>query len=166
MTMLEKEMSTTFASAIIPGSESERKVLVSILENEWQDHFHTRNQTWKTLDIDGILVVALLGISWQLHNYLATSLVAGLLILTAFFGACITIHHRSVEVSKFTHIKDIEEKLGVIGLLKDTQLPYPIKWYKVFQRKHFSTSSFILLTHYIILIFGFVYLIFSIIYLK
>jgi hypothetical protein len=137
------------------------------ISDEWQDHFHTRNQTWKTLEIDATIVVALIGISWQLHNLVATSLVAALLILSAFFGVCITIHHRNVEVIKLTCIRDIEEKLGIesMGLLKDTQVPYPIKWNKVFQRKHFSTSAFILLTHYIILIFGLIYLIFSILHL-
>ena len=163
--MPEKEMITTLPSEIIPVTERDRKVLVPILENEWRDHFHTRNQTWKTINIDGILVVALIGINWQLRDYLATSLVAGLLILTAFFGACITIHHRNVEIKKLTHIREIEKILGVMDLLNDTEIPYSIKWNKVFQGKHFSTSAFILLTHYIILIFGFVYLIFCIIHL-
>jgi hypothetical protein len=159
--MPEKEILTGSPSAIIPETESNRAVLVAVLENEWQDHFNTRKQTWKTLDIDAVLVVALIGISWQLHNNVATSLVAALLMLTAFFGACITIHHRDVEVRKLTHIRDIEDELGVMKFLIDTKIPYPIKWYKVFQLNHFSTSSFILLTHYVILLFGFIYLIFS-----
>ncbi len=166
--MPEVERFAALPSSTFSSTEGERDVLIAILENEWQDHFHTRNQAWKTLDIDAILVVALLGISWQLKNSLATSLAAALLIIAAFFGACITIHHRNVEITKLTHIYHIEEKLGMkgTGILKDIQIPLPIKWYNIFYHKHFSTSSFILSMHYIILLFGVIYLVFSIFMLR
>jgi hypothetical protein len=161
----EKETLTGSSSAIIPETESDKAVLVAILGNEWHDHFNTRQQTWKTLEIDAVVVVGLIGISWQLHNHIATSLVAVLLMLTAFFGACITIHHRKVEVNIFEHIIDIEKDLGAWKYFEKENTPFSIKWYKPFEWNKFSTISFILLIHYIILLFGFIYLIFSILHL-
>jgi hypothetical protein len=100
----------------------------------------------------------------NLGNFIATGIVSLLLVMTAFFGARITIHHREVEIDKLSNIKEIETKLGaeqmgLVGIGKE-RIPSPIIWYKVFHRKP-STLMFILVTHYMVIFFGITYLFFS-----
>lgn len=141
---------------------SNKEVLLKFLEIEWQDHFQTRTQTWKTLELEALLVIGLIGINWQLRNQVATTVVAALLMIAAFFGARITLHHRKVEERKIANVIKIEQKLGAeeMGLFDDVTVPTPLKWHSVFSRKA-NTSLFILTMHYIILVFGVTYLIFT-----
>ncbi|MBI3912816.1 MAG: hypothetical protein HY327_01275 [Chloroflexi bacterium] len=138
------------------------QVLLKCLELEWQDHFQTRAQTWKSLEIEAVLAVALVGIDWRLGNVLATSAVALLLIIAAFFGSKITIYHRKVEVMKFTHIIEIEKRLGMLvpGLFGDVKQPEPFKWLDVFSLKS-NSLLFVLRMHTILLTFGIIYLVFG-----
>lgn len=145
-------------------TKSDKAVLLKFLEIEWQDHFQTRTQTWKTLEIEAPLVIGLIGIDWQLRNRLATMIVAALLIIAAYFGARITIHHREVEQNKISTIIDIENALGAaeMGLFTKVHRPSPLRWYSVFSRQS-STSLFILIMHYILMLFGATYLIFTLV---
>jgi len=138
------------------------EILLKSLEMAWQDHFQTRTQTWRTLEIEVALAVALIGIDWRLDSIFATSAVAFLLIIAALFGALITIRHRNqVEVTKFLHITNIEKKLGLLelDLLANVKKPEPIKWKDIFSFKS-NTSLFILRMHIILQAFGLIYLIF------
>ncbi len=142
-------------------TESSRtEILLKFLEIEWQDHFQTRTQTWKTLELEALLVVGLIGINWQLRNQAATMVIAALLVIATFFGARITLHHRDVEVKKISTIIDIERRLGAaeMGLFAEVARPTPLKWHSIFSGKA-STPLFILMMHYVILIFGVTYLI-------
>ena len=139
-----------------------QEVLLKCLELEWQDHFQTRVQTWKSLEIESVLAVALVGIDWRISNVYATSAVAVLLIIAAFFGAKITIAHRKVEVIKFSHIIDIEKQLGMLepGLFGDVKKPEPFRWLDAFSLKS-NTLLFVLRMHTILLTFGIIYLVFA-----
>ena len=163
--MTTKEVLPKPATAPEELRKIDKEVLLKFYDMEWRDHFQTRRQTWKTLEIDALLVVGLLGINWQLGNFIATGIVSLLLVMTAFFGARITIYHREVEIDKLSNIKEIETKLGaaqmgLVGIGKE-RIPSPIIWYKVFHRKP-STLMFILVTHYMVIFFGITYLFFSV----
>lgn len=137
------------------------EILLKCLEIEWQDHFQTRIQTWRTLEIVAAIAVGLVGIDWRIGNPFATSAAALLLILAAGFGANITLRHRKVEREKFEHIIEIEQKLKLpeFGLFKGIKPPALIKWLDVINPKKSNTPLFILRMHLILMAFGIVYLI-------
>jgi len=138
------------------------EVLLKCLEMEWLDHFQTRNQTWKSLEIEAVLAIGLIGIDWQLDNIFATSMVGFLLIISTIFGFLVTIHHRNnVEVMKFAHIIDIEERLGMLepDLFGDVKKPRPFKWIELIPLK-ISTSLFIIKMHLALMVFGIIYIFF------
>jgi hypothetical protein len=138
------------------------KILLKCLEIEWQDHFQTRIQTWRTLEIVAAIAVGLVGIDWQIGNPFATSAAALLLIAAAGFGVLITRRHRKVEREKFENIIEIEKKLQLpeIGLFKEAQPPALIQWRDVVNPRKSNTPLFILRMHLILMTFGIVYLIF------
>jgi hypothetical protein len=138
-----------------PGDD----VLLKCLEMEWQDHFQTRTQTWKTLEIEAILALGLVGIDWQLNRKAATCFAAILLIVATGFGAMITRRHRDVEVEKFGNIIEIEERLGVFaaGLFPRVKRPEPIRLRDAFIPSCTNTSLFILRMHLMLMAFGIIY---------
>jgi hypothetical protein len=142
---------------------SDVEVLLKCLEIEWQDHFQTRIQTWRTLEIVAAIAVGLVGIDWRIGNRLATSAAALLLIVAAGFGVLITRRHRKVEREKFENIIEIEKKLKLpeFGLFKEAKPPAPIEWLDVINPQKSNTPLFILRMHFILMTFGIVYLIFS-----
>jgi len=52
--------------------EPTEAALLKMLEMQWQDHFQTRVQTWKSLEIATPMIVALVALDWGLKNALAT----------------------------------------------------------------------------------------------
>ena len=130
------------------------------LDKAWQDHHHTRDQTWKSLQIEAALVAGLIGIDWQLGNVQATVAAGLLVIIAAFFGMRITIQHRNkVECKKFEFITKFEEALGIDSIVGGkTQVPEPIRLYDAFNYNKNNTALFILRMHIAIFIFSAVYL--------
>jgi len=147
-----------------PSPETLRK----LLETQWQDHFQTRTQTWKALEITALLAVALVGLDWRLSNLgdsgrplyanpVVVILAGSLLFLVALFGFFITLRHRNkVEVPKFKTIALLEKELGV-----DMELPPPneIRWWEVFLVWKTNTPLFLLRIHFIIMCFALIYMI-------
>ncbi len=136
------------------------EAMVKCLEMQWQDHFQTRAQTWKSLQMDAVLAVALLGIDWRLQSTSATTIAAILLIVAALFGALITRHHRKVEILKLTAVQTLETMLGVPAYGQFTP-PEHNQLLDVVRFNKSNTSLFILRTHIIFMIFGIVYVIFT-----
>jgi hypothetical protein len=136
--------------------------LLKFMEMEWQDHFQTRVQTWRMIEIEALLAIALVGIDWQLDSILVTSCMATLLIILAFLGGRLTIHHRnSVEVRKITHIISIEKRLGMLtpDLFGDVTPPARIEGWRDAISMRSNTSLYILRLHMIIMAFAVLYLI-------
>lgn len=124
------------------------------LELQWQDHHHARNQTWRALQITGLLAIALVGVGWTEESIAISLIVAVLLIFVSIFGMQITIRHRNkVERTKFKSIIKLEKDLG---LFYGYKVPSKIKWWHVFCLLKSNTSLFILRMQFIILIFGIV----------
>jgi hypothetical protein len=134
------------------------EALLKQLEIQWNDHFQTRVQTWKALEITALIAVALVGIDWKINNQLVTIVVALLLAIVALFGMQITIRHRNrVEVTKFKIITSLEKKLGFVDI--KLELPKNIHWWDVFLFWKSNTSLFILRMQFVILVFAIGYLV-------
>jgi hypothetical protein len=155
-----------FIPTVTPTEEkpTEAALLVA-LEYEWQDHFQTRKQTWSFVQACIALAIGLVTVDYQLKNNYATIIVGILLVITAFMGCLVTLHHRnSVEISKFKHIIAIEKRLSLLtpDLFSDVEVPEPISWKDILTLRS-NTSLFILRVHSIFAIFGMVYIIVRII---
>ena len=127
----------------------------------WRDHHHMREQTWRALQIEAVLVAGLIGIDWQIQNIYAT-VAAGILVLVAApFGIQITLRHRQGEIRKFTHIINCEEALGLHqkDLLppETIKLPSPLRFIDAFRPSVSNTAAFILRMHIAIILFSILY---------
>ena len=131
-----------------PSEETLRK----LLEIQWQDHFQTRTQTWKALEITTLLAIALVGFDWRVNNHIATIGGAVLLFLVAQLGILITLKHRVVEITKFRKIFELERELGVAD--ENFKLPQPINWWSIFRFSKSNTPLFILRMHFAIQVFA------------
>jgi len=139
--------------------------LLKLLDIQWQDHFQTRSQTWKALEITSLIAVALVGIDWKIDNPSVTIVVAFLLATVALFGMQITLRHRnSVEVTKFKIIKSVGEDLALVD--SKLELPKSIHWWDVFLFWKSNTSLFILRMQFVLLLFAIGYLVFRLIGIK
>ena len=137
--------------------ESVRK----LLEIEWQDHFHMRDQTWKTLQINAALVIGLVGIDMKFTFVWVTTIIGLLIVLSSLSGYMITLHHMTGQRFKFENIIRFEKWLGLIApdLLKDVTPPEPFKWLQIFHLRFMNTSIFIMRMHIAIAIFAIVYVV-------
>ena len=126
--------------------------LVKLLDIQWQDHFQTRSQTWKALEITAVLAIALVGLDWQADNRIVTIGAATLLLIVAQFGILITLRHRTVEIKKFKIITSLEKQLGVAN--ENLVLPKTINWFSIFLVWKSNTPLFILRMHFIIQLFA------------
>src|ERR1043165_834245 len=168
------EGTEVLVTPLLDGSEVRLKPnessLLKLLEIQWHDHFQTRTQTWKTLEISALLAVALVGIDWRLGNPLVTIVAASLLLLVAQFGIQITLKHRRVEEIKFKIIASLEQELGLHGLLHEAapkiKKPEPLSWWSIFRVKHSNTPLFILRIHFVIQLFAAGYLVLRLINLS
>ena len=82
---------------------------------EWEDHWHCRDQTWKTVASVISILAALVSAQLLLKNVFVTTIIGLLSFAASFFGALITIHHRNVERNKFSNIIRFEKFLGLVG---------------------------------------------------
>jgi hypothetical protein len=135
-------------------------VLLKCLELEWNDHFQTRAQTWRTLQIEAVIAAGLIGIDVRLESATATVGAAVLLVIATTFGALITLRHREVEQVKFKHIIEIERRLGLVGegaVLEGVRVPSPIRLVDAAQPRKSNTALFILRMHLTLMAFGILY---------
>jgi hypothetical protein len=147
------------------SKEATKAALLKQLDIQWQDHFQTRSQTWKALEVSALVAVALVGLEWHIGGSggdvagkVVTGIVAGLLVLVAFFGMQITLRHRNiVEITKFRKITATEKQLGIGD--PSLALPQPMRWWHVFLLNKSSTSLFILRMQFVILVFAIGYLV-------
>jgi hypothetical protein len=124
-------------------SKSTNAALIKLFEIQWQDHFQTRQQTWKALEISALIAVALVGMDWNINNPYVTVGVAILLGTVSLFAIQITIRHRNnVKVKKFEIISQTEKRLGLFDL--HTKLPNKLYWWDILALWRSNTSLFIM----------------------
>jgi len=140
-----------------PESESIRLAM----DQAWRDHHHARDQTWKTLWFEIALAAGMVAIDTQTANPTATLVAGILLILSTLCGMWITLHHRTVEIRKFTHILNCEEALGLHApdLIAGVKLPGPITFWDAFMIWKTNTALFILRMHIAMALFGVLYVV-------
>lgn len=126
----------------------------------WTDHLHTRDQTWKSLQIEVALAAGMLGVDIGIGSdyVLASIAISSLVAFAAFFGIQITLHHREVMIKNFTHITKCENKLGLgeITGYSDDNRPSEMKFWHAFDPRKNNTSAYILRMHVTILFFAIV----------
>lgn len=131
------------------------------MDEAWRDHQHTRDQTWKALQIEFMIAAAVVGINWQIYSLFA-SVISGILVfITALCGVQITVRHRNrVVITKFRHIMHCEEALGLHrdNLIDKVRMPEPVSFWHVFCPWKGNTGLFILRMHVAILIFSLLFL--------
>ena len=132
------------------------------LDKAWRDHHHTRDQTWRTLQAEIVLVAGLVAIDFIIGSLIASIIVGVLVILAAIFGMQLTIRHRNkVEVIKFQLISKFEHYLKIDRVIgKDFKLPEEISFWDAFKPKKSNTSIFILRVHITIFLFTITYIAF------
>ncbi|CAG0985376.1 hypothetical protein ANRL3_02417 [Anaerolineae bacterium] len=139
-------------SSVKPSEDTLRKVI----EMEWLDHFQTRAQTWKGLEITAILAVALVGVDWRVGDPVVTIGAAILLLIVAQFGIQITIKHRTVEKRAFRVIIEYMKELGITN--PDFKEPELLNWLDIFRFRKSPTSLFIMRLYFVIQLFALGYL--------
>ncbi len=151
-------MSSDQGSASHQASPTE-ETLRQQLQLQWQDHFQTREQTWKALQMVSVILLAAIGADFKLHDRPALLLLGSIVAIATFFGMAVTIHHRKVQVQKFKLIFKLEERLGLHteGLLEGVHRPKDFHWSSIFNIKHMASPTYILIMHILVLIFIIVY---------
>ena len=135
------------------------------LEVQWQDHFQTRNQTWRTLQIEAAMFLAIIGADFKLSNPWLLIPLGSVLLISVIFGISITIHHRKVQIQKFKFIYMLEEKLLLHspGYMEGAFKPEEFNWKDIFDFKKIATPTFILIMHLLLLVFAMFYIILRIV---
>ena len=138
-----------------PSEETLRKMI----EMEWQDHFQTRTQTWKALEVTALLAVALVGLDWRAGDPVVTAAAAILILIVAQFGMQITRRHREVERRVFRLIISYQEQLGITD--PEFKVPQLVSWWDIFRFWKSNTSLFIMRMHFAVQLFACGYLLLS-----
>ena len=108
--------------------------------------------------MEAVLAAGLVSVDAQYHNPIATTTLAALVVVAAFFGTLISLHHRRLEIRKVTHILHCEEALGLhrTDLISDVSLPSELRLRHALNPCVSNTAAFILRIHFAILLFALV----------
>ena len=96
-----------------------KEILSRDLETQWKDHFHMRDQMWKTIQFGILFFIGVIGLDITTKNKIIVVLAYIALFLTSLIGFIVTSHLRKRQKEKFEIIKRIEEKLEIYEIIKD-----------------------------------------------
>ncbi len=96
-----------------------KDAIIKDLELQWKDHFHMRDQSWKTVTYTAVFFVGILGLEIKGSENFVMYFAYCLLILVSTVGGLIVSHHRLRQKQKFEFIKKYEQELGLYDLKKD-----------------------------------------------
>ena len=141
--------------------EPEQESIRMAMDQAWRDHHHARDQTWRAVQIEALLAAGIVGVDFQMENFGATLAAGILVIIAAMFGIMISLHHRKLEIRKFTHIMNCEEALGLHqpNLIDKVSLPSPITFWDAFHFRKMNTALFILRMHVAIMVFAVIFIV-------
>ena len=98
------------------GEENQREAIIKDLELQWKDHFHMRDQTWKTLTNSVLFFLGIVGLEIKgVGNFVMIPAYFAL-ILISLFGYGIASHHRVRQQQKHDIITKYEQLLGLYEL--------------------------------------------------
>ena len=122
-------------------SKDNKEALIKDLDIQWRDHFHMRDQTWKTLTSSLVLFLGMVGL--ELKGLGAGVMVPAytVVLITAVFGISIAAHHRHRQGQKFEIISLCEKELDIADYKKEIVGPEHAK------SKDLFTARFIELVH-------------------
>lgn len=127
------------------------------MDEAWRDHQHTRDQTWKALQVEFALAVAVVGTAWKTDSTFVVICAALLVFVISVCSIQISLHHRnSVELRKFRHILNCEEALELHRptLISGVKMPRSMKFGDVFRWRKANSAVFILRMHVAIMFFS------------
>ncbi len=120
-----------------------KEIYLKDMEIQWNDHFHMRDQTWKTLQYTIAIFLGVVGLQYKDGIDPNILLIAKLaLLITSLLGLAVAIHHRNRQDLKFDLINLYEEKLDLKPLID----PILDKYKSGFFNK-VNTSTFICVGH-------------------
>jgi disulfide bond formation protein DsbB len=101
------------------------ETIVKDLDLQWRDHFHMRDQTWKTLGNTLLFFLGTVGLEIKGVQHSVMIVAYAALILVAVLGYFVASHHRVRQKQKFALIERYETLLGLseikIPILKATE---------------------------------------------
>jgi len=126
---------------LAPASEPVRDGVLKDLELQWTDHFHMRDQTWKTLNNAALLFVGVVGLEiYRGTPHIVMVAAYSALVLVSVLGLLVAWHHRHIQQKiKFPIIVRYEVLLGLAPLFEDILHKEGTKG--------LSTSTFIVACH-------------------
>jgi cytochrome b561 len=98
---------------------SMREAMLRDLDIQWRDHFHMRDQTWRTVTNSVLLFLGVIGLEFKGIGNLVMIPAYLVVIMMALFGWVVAGHHRLRQSQKFTMITMYEKKLELFDLKKD-----------------------------------------------
>src|SRR3989442_985439 len=115
------------------------------LDIQWRDHWQVREQTWKALQMVALLLVGYIGSGLKVSDPLLIRAGGVVCMLAACFGMAVTIHHRKIQIKKFTFIYDLEERLGLHQekLLSGVKPPQSFSYARIFDFRELANPTFI-----------------------
>ncbi len=141
----------------IPSKET----LHNQLRIEWQDHFQTRAQSWKTLQMEIGLILGLIGADLKFDNIWITSVLGILILFSSLSGFLVTLAHWRVQIRIFKDINAIEKALGLLNsnFLGQGHVPATFKWNDIINPKCSYVPIYILRLHITIILFTLIYIV-------
>lgn len=101
------------------GAINNTEALLKDLELQWNDHFHMRDQTWKTITNSTLFFIGVVGLEIKdVGNFVMIPAYAGL-VVTCLFGWAVATHHRLRQNQKFIFITKYEQLLGIYDIKAD-----------------------------------------------
>jgi hypothetical protein len=115
--LLKANVSQSLERDVIEKMPSQ-EILLKDLELQWKDHFHMRDQTWKTLTNTSLFFLGAVGLEIKEIGKSVMIIVYAALILAALFGILVAIQHRIRQGQKFAFIEKYEGLLGLYEIKK------------------------------------------------
>jgi hypothetical protein len=121
----------------------DREAAIKDMELQWQDHFHMRDQSWRTVTNSALVFVGVVGLEvYRVPNAIMITAYCGLILL-AFYGRRVTAHHRRIQMEeKFPIMRRYYLYLGLSRILDDVWL---------LPRGGMNAAGFIITCHWIII---------------
>jgi hypothetical protein len=131
------------------------------LDIQWRDHVQTREQTWKALQIEAALLIGYIDAGFKVSDPWLIGIGGLVCVLAGCFGVAVTVHHRKVQITKFTFIHRIEGWLGLHrkDLLGEVKPPEPFSWGRVLDFRNMASPTFILLMRLAVVALAAIYMV-------